>query len=159
MFFKRRGKTEKGALALMQQGETVYQIPFLGRSMDPLFSGTEFVWVDFSQTQDLSIGDVIVYKSEGDEFVCHRLIGMQDRNYFLKGDNSLFEEKVNSQNHLGRVVAIEKNGQRHPLRNTFLLRLYCRIQMSICTIPQIWMRRALRKIGFAYLSFVNLFLS
>lgn len=143
----------------MPQGETVYQIPFRGHSMDPLFAGTESVWVDFSQPQDLSVGDVIVYKSEGDEFVCHRLIGIQNRNYFLKGDNSLFEEEVKSQNHWGRVVAIEKNGQKHPLRNTFLLRFHCRLQMSVRAFSPVWVRRVLRKVGFVYLSFVNLFLS
>lgn len=154
MFFKRRSKTQERVVSLMDGSPKLHQIPFQGASMDPSFQNANSVWIDFSNKKNLKVGDVVVYQTEGKEFVCHRLIGIKNNFMYVKGDNSLWVERVVIQKEWGRAVAIEKNGSRHELNNQIFLRLYCWFQMRFHNVSSVLGRRLARKMGQIYLRLI-----
>jgi hypothetical protein len=135
--------------------EVLNKLPFQGASMNPLFSNANFVWVDFSKTQAPQVGDVIVYQGTAKDWTCHRLIGMPQDLLCLKGDNSPCLEVIALNSFWGRVVAFEKNGKNHTLKNHFLLRLNCWLQMKFIHSSSHWTRKISHKLGFWYLCLIH----
>jgi hypothetical protein len=131
------------------------KVPFHGSSMDPIFKNADFVWIDFSKVENPTVGDVVVYQGAQKELVCHRIIGMVDNSFFVKGDNSLLGERVSPQAHWGRVMAFEKQGRLHHLKNHTLVSNYCSFQMYFQKTNSTLAHRLARKIGLLYLDLVK----
>jgi signal peptidase I len=135
--------------------EQIQKIPFRGSSMDPILQNAEAVWIDFSKVERPKVGEVIVYQENKREFICHRLIGVTGDAFIVKGDNSLCFERLPRGAHWGRVVAFEKNGETHRLKNHVLFGPYCWLQMHFQKTNSNLARRLARKLGLVYLSFVK----
>lgn len=140
----------------MLKTQEIQKVPFHGSSMDPIFKNADFVWIDFAKIEKPKVGDVIAYQDKQKEFICHRLLAVDDEVFFLKGDNSLSGEQISSISLWGRVVAFEKQGAVHHLKNhRLLLAPYSCGQMYFQTKKSIFGRRIARKIGRIYLRIVK----
>lgn len=75
----------------------VYQV--LSGSMEPVFDMEDFIVVKKVNKEEVSIGDVITFKTEDNNFVTHRIVNMKIDNGLItvvtKGDaNSVQDESV-----------------------------------------------------------------
>jgi len=87
-----------------------------GASMFPLLQGGEFVLVKSVPPEYLRPGDLIVFRRQI-EVIIHRLVAIQSEGYVTLSDHSLtLDPPILPENILGRVAAIEKDGQQKPLQ-------------------------------------------
>jgi signal peptidase I len=61
--------------------------PFIafGKSMKPAMQGATIVWC--VKPKDLKVGDIVVYSARH-KSMCHRIIGINQGDYSIKGDNA-----------------------------------------------------------------------
>jgi signal peptidase I len=82
-----------------------------GDSMRPLLRVGDSVVVQPIDPHALQPGDVIVVQRGGD-WITHRLVTVDERGWHTHGDNTRFGDDVASTAQIvGRVIAIERNGQ------------------------------------------------
>ena len=88
--------------------------------MRPFIEDGDLITVSPLRNYSIRVGDVVLYKTADDRAIVHRVIrqtridGMAV--FFIKGDAAFDQfEKVDAENVLGRVVAIERNGQERKL--------------------------------------------
>lgn len=91
-----------------------------GWSMHPFVQDRDFITVSPVENSSIKIGDVVFYSTTEDKIIVHRVIGKYRKDgrvtMLIKGDaTSGPSEKVDVQNILGKVVAIERNGQKKRL--------------------------------------------
>lgn len=91
-----------------------------GWSMRPFIQDGDFITVSPTEHSSIKIGDVIFYSTVEDKLIAHRVIHKQKQNGHLtiwaKGDASFGPpEKIDIQNVLGKVSALERNGQKQRL--------------------------------------------
>lgn len=85
--------------------------------MHPFIQDGDFVTVSPVESSSVRIGDVVFYSTAENNGIIHRVINKYGKNgnmnLAIKGDASFSSpEKVDIQNVLGKVVAIERNGHR-----------------------------------------------
>jgi len=86
-----------------------------GTSMFPLLQEGEFVLVKPVSAEDLQPGDLIAFRRQN-EVIMHRLVAINPEGYITLGDHSsTLDPPVLSENILGCVAAIEKDGQQKSL--------------------------------------------
>jgi signal peptidase I len=86
-----------------------------GRSMFPLLQAGESVLVEPVSAKHLQPGDLIAFHHQN-EVIMHRLVAIQPEGFITLGDHSgTLDPPVLSENILGRVTAIEKDGQQKSL--------------------------------------------
>ncbi len=87
-----------------------------GRSMRTVFQPGDCIIFEEIPSERLRKGDVIVYKSDAvtGMDVVHRIVGVGESSFQVKGDDNSSDstETVLFQRVLGRVVAVEREGQR-----------------------------------------------
>lgn len=88
-----------------------------GGSMRPFIKDGDILEIEPIDSRKIRLGDVVFYQIAGGHAVIHRVIRrfLQDKKIFFitKGDsNPDCEEAVFMEKVLGRVTAIERNGQR-----------------------------------------------
>ena len=106
-----------------------------GRSMIPTLYNGDIVIVYKPPPQDISVGDIIVYKSLEGRLVIHRVIEVKTCGdsycYITKGDNNLLpdnemvprlqeEQGVPYSRVLGVVASVRLNGKAAPIRIPYL---------------------------------------
>ena len=117
------------AIDLIGKGGRVGSVAVSGDSMHPTFANVERLAVEFSP-QDLSFGDVLVFRQRG-ILVVHRLVQRRRRRQSLRlrtrGDGTIaFDPWVDPGSVIGRIVALGfADGLWRDLRNT-RARLYGR---------------------------------
>ena len=84
-----------------------------GFSMWPFLRGGEKLIVKRTATEDLKIGDIIIYRTK-DPLACHRLIKKIKKEgkyiFYVRGDNSTsLPEPIAEEMFLGKVVSIVKD--------------------------------------------------
>ena len=80
-------------------------------SMRPLLRVGDGVVVQPIDPQALQPGDVIVVQ-RGGEWITHRLVAVDERGWHTHGDNTRYgDEAASAARIMGRVIAIERNGQ------------------------------------------------
>ncbi|NCO67338.1 MAG: signal peptidase I [Nitrospirae bacterium CG_4_9_14_3_um_filter_41_27] len=83
-------------------------------SMQPLIDINDRVLVRKVAQSEVKLRDIILFKSD-DVFVTHRVVGKFYNNgqlcFIQKGDRGGLALSVTAQNVLGKVIAVEKNGQ------------------------------------------------
>ncbi|MFQ5596360.1 MAG: S24/S26 family peptidase [Anaerolineae bacterium] len=85
-------------------------------SMAPLLRAGDAVWAEPALPASLRRGDVVVIQHAGG-LVTHRLVAVGDGEWLTKGDNTRrLDPPVKANAILGRVVAIERGGDRIELR-------------------------------------------
>lgn len=121
---------------------------FKGTSMLPLISEGDEVLVKHVKAQELSLGDVIVYKKE-ELFIIHRFLYKRNKDGYIvaKGDNSFkLDGPFNDTYFLGRAVEIRKNCRRPLKLDSIYRRLmaYCAGMISLAEAAAFVNIRAIR---------------
>jgi len=92
--------------------------------MRPFIQDGDFITVSPVGSSSVRIGDVVFYSTAEDNVIVHRVVNKYGKdgnmNLVIKGDASFSSpEKVDIQNVLGKVVAIERNGRKRNLETRF----------------------------------------
>jgi len=91
-----------------------------GWSMRPFIRDGDFIVVSPIENSSIKAGDVVFHLTTENKIIVHRVIRKQKKGnrmiMFIKGDATFSSpEKVEMQNVLGKVVAVERNGQKKRL--------------------------------------------
>ncbi len=132
---------------LLNQGEAV-GVATRGKSMLPLLrEGKSEVLLE-PVDRELAVGDMPVYIREDGAYILHRVVGIDESNYYIRGDNCVNLERVPKGDVLGVVVEMHRNGRT--LRTTdWRYRLYVRLLMAT-EKPRLLLLRLRAKAGRAY---------
>jgi len=95
-----------------------------GWSMRPFIRDGDFIVVSPIKNSSIKAGDVVFHLTTEKKVMVHRVIRKHKKGnrmiMFIKGDATFSSpEKVEMQNVLGKVVAVEKNGQKKRLDTKF----------------------------------------
>ncbi len=97
-----------------------------GWSMRPFIRDGDFIVVSPIENSSIKPGDVVFYLTAENKVIVHRVIKKYKKDkdnritMLIKGDATFSSpEKVEMQNVLGKVVAVEKNGQKKRLDTKF----------------------------------------
>ncbi len=98
-----------------------------GKSMEPFLRDKEVVIIQPIKQFEINPGDILFYRILPSTIVIHRLIKIVPENgkmvFVTKGDaNFYFDPHVYSEDILGKIIAIERDGQNIRL-NTFMSKL------------------------------------
>lgn len=104
---------------ILEKGKSV-RFQAKGWSMRPLIRDGDFIIVSPIENSSIKTGDVVFYSATGNKVIVHRLIRKYKQKgkitVLIKGDASFSSpEKIDIQNVLGKVIAIERNGQKKRL--------------------------------------------
>ena len=94
-----------------------------GGSMHPFVRDGDFIIVSPIESSSIRIGDVVFYSSAGNRVIVHRVVNTYKTDgsmtILVKGDACFGSpERIDSQDVLGKVVAIERNGREKRLDTT-----------------------------------------
>jgi signal peptidase I len=106
-----------------------------GKSMYPFIRDGDIIEIERVNVQQIKLGDIIFYHNEDRGIFAHRVIrkssGNLDPLFITKGDaNSDSGEEVKPDKILGRVITIERNGQKIRLGcfiNRFISACYAKV--------------------------------
>ena len=95
---------------LEKEGELIYTN--VGYSMYPLIKQREDI-LKIVKTDDIKKGDIVLYKSNVDHYVLHRLLKIKKDKIILAGDYNYFKDQLIDKNQiLGKLITItKKDGQ------------------------------------------------
>lgn len=104
---------------ILKKGRSV-RFQAKGWSMHPFVQDGDFITVSPVEDSSIKTGDVVFYSTAEDRIIVHRVIRKYQKDgrvtMLIKGDaTSGPSEKVNAENILGKVVAIERDGQKKRL--------------------------------------------
>ena len=104
---------------IFEKGKSV-RFQAKGWSMRPLIRDGDLIVVNPIENSSIKTGDVVFYSTTGNKVIVHRLIRKYKQKgritAFIKGDASFSSpEKIDIQNVLGKVIAIERNGRKKRL--------------------------------------------
>lgn len=99
---------------------TNIKVPVTGDSMSPLLRTGDTVRVEPVTASNLSVGDILVYRSEGN-MVAHRLVRILRKNgrcmFLTKGDTfSHVDCPLSASDIIGRVYSVEKSGMKFHIK-------------------------------------------
>lgn len=85
---------------------------------------------------DLSVGDVAFCKTDDGRFVLHRVVGLRDGGYVLRGDNCVSTEFCPSNDDvIGRACAFIRRGRRIKT-GSLRYKFYCRFRKQLLYVWQ-----------------------
>lgn len=95
-----------------------------GWSMRPFIRDGDFIVVSPIENSSIKAGNIVFHLTTENKVMVHRVIRKHKKGnrmiMFIKGDATFSSpEKVEMQNVLGKVVAVEKNGQKKRLDTKF----------------------------------------
>ena len=80
----------------------------VGYSMYPLIRQREDI-LHIVKTNDIKRGDIILYKSEADHYVLHRILKIKKEKIICAGDYNYFKDKpITKEQVLGKLLTIKK---------------------------------------------------
>jgi hypothetical protein len=120
LFVKKGGELSLSGPALIDLLQAVlnkgkpFRFRAKGFSMTPFVKDGDVVTVAPFSGASPRLGEVVAFiRPETGKLVVHRIVGKSGDSYLIKGDNVHDEdERIREVNVLGRVVAVERNGQR-----------------------------------------------
>ena len=136
---------------LREDGRLVYKTK--GTSMEPMLRQNRdlvIIEVPFSCLQKY---DVALYK-RGESYVLHRVIGVEDGYYRIRGDNTYAVERVPFGNVIGVLTAFNRKGKQHTVTERGY-RFYAQFWNAIYPLRAVWRKlrtllvRAAKKLGLA----------
>ena len=109
----------------------------MGVSMRPMLrEGRDVIVVrPLPRGERLRVGDVPLYRV-GDRYVLHRVIGVHDGWYAIRGDNCVTVERVTDEQVLGRLEEWYR-GERHGSPDDLLYRCYWRLWVGSWPVRRI----------------------
>ena len=134
---------------LEQEGWLVYKTR--GISMLPMLHENQDLVVIRTPKGRLKKYDVALYK-RGETYVLHRVIGVREGGYDIRGDNTYVVEKVSDQAVIGVLTSFIREGKKYEVTD-LRYRLYARIWNTIYPLRVLYRRcfyiawRTARKLG------------
>ena len=104
-----------------------------GPSMRPLFKTNRDMIVVAKIEAPLKKYDIILYRGGSGEYILHRIIGIRDDFFVVRGDNNYFKERVPKEAAIGVLVAYNRKG-KHGSPSTLSFKLYSRLWRYIYPI-------------------------
>lgn len=134
---------------LEQDGRIVYKTK--GSSMRPLLHENRDLVVILKKDGRLRRYDVALYR-RGTTYVLHRVVGVRDEGYLIRGDNTYALERVPEDAVLGVLAGFTRKGTYHEVTDRgYVLyeRVWCALYpVRAVLIPGVRLvRRAARKVG------------
>lgn len=134
-------------MAEMQDRETVeseldkhgvYASVTSGTSMRPLFKTHRDVIIVKKPQGELKKYDVALYRSQsGEKCILHRVIGVRDGIYLIRGDNTFVLERVPKDKVIAVLAEFNRAGKRHSV-DELGYKLYCRIWHYVYPFRYLW---------------------
>ncbi len=112
---------------LKKDGRLVYKTR--GVSMLPMLHQNRDIVVIVPPEGRLKKYDVALYK-RGSSYILHRIIGTQDEEYLIRGDNTYRMEYVPPELMIGVLTGFVRNGKSYSVEDTGY-QIYCRIWNAI----------------------------
>ena len=134
---------------LARDGRLVYKTR--GVSMEPMLRQDRDLVVIQAVSSRLKKYDVAFYR-RGRDYVLHRVIGVEDGYYRIRGDNTYAVETVPDSAVLGVLTAFRRKGKQHQVTERGY-RLYARCWNALYPLRHAWVRlrrlavRIARKLG------------
>lgn len=118
-----------------------------GVSMKPLFKTHRDVVVISPPKEELRKYDVALYTYGDGRYILHRVVGVRDDVYLIRGDNTYKLERVPKHFVIGVMTAFNRKGKQYDL-SEFSYKIYSRIWNFIYPIRYLFMivKRLLSKI-------------
>ena len=136
---------------LARDGKLVYKTK--GTSMEPMLrQNRDLVFVEVPRGR-LEKYDVALY-TRGENYVLHRVIGVCDGYYRIRGDNTYAVEQVADERVIGVLTGFQRKGRSHSA-DGFGYRLYARLWNAVYPFRFCWMHiergliRFAKRIGIA----------
>ena len=124
---------------LAQEGSV--KIPASGNSMIPLFRhGRDQVTLRGVQGETLNKYDMILYRRPNGGYVLHRIVGVREEGYVVRGDAQLWDEYPVPREWVIARVEEFRRGVRSGRCADLGYRAYC-----VIWVNTVWMRRGLAK--------------
>ena len=130
---------------LLTEGK--YVGPTFGVSMLPMLKSGRDSVVIYPKKSRLSIYDVALYK-RGDDYVLHRVIGLTDSGYIIRGDNCYSDENVSEERVIGVLTEYFKKDKRIALTDNKYMR-YVKRRVKYYPIRRFFVLTKLKIRGFA----------
>ena len=124
-----------------------YAVNTTGVSMRPLFITSRDVAVLKSLDRELKKYDVVLYTGASHKYILHRVIGVREDEFVIRGDNTFAKEYVKKERILAYLVSFNRKG-KHYSTDDFGYKVYSRFWNFIYPIRYVahLLRRALGKI-------------
>ena len=147
-----RDEDDRIASVLRDQG--VYASTTVGISMWPMLRNRRDTIVirPIGRSERLNVGDVVLYQAQG-RHVLHRIVGVHDGWYAIRGDNCLPTERVSGEQILGRLDEFYRGSRHVVVSESRIYRLYWRTWLILWPVRRLWkhvrsaMGRVLRRFG------------
>ena len=98
---------------IAEQGRLVYTN--VGDSMNPVIREGDLLVIEAVKVP-LKVGDVPLYKRNSGQYVLHRIVGIKNGKYSMKGDNrTSVETGIRDRHIIGVLTAIVRNGKTYPV--------------------------------------------
>ncbi len=98
---------------IAEKGRLVYTN--VGDSMFPTIQPRDLLVIE-AVRKPLKVNDVPLYKRDSGQYVLHRIVGIKNGKYMMKGDNRTFIEKGITDRHIiGVLTSIIRNGKTFPV--------------------------------------------
>lgn len=134
---------------LARNGVLVYKTR--GVSMEPMLRQDRDLVVIRVPDSQLEKYDVALYR-RGKDYVLHRVIGLEDGGYIIRGDNTYSLERVPEGDVIGVLTAFQRKGKEYQVSNKGY-RCYARVWNGLYPVRACWVRgiglakAAARKLG------------
>ena len=90
-----------------------YATNTVGTSMQPLFkTHRDAVFVALPQ-KEIKKYDVLLYRDPHERYLLHRVIGIKDGVFIIRGDNTYKKEYVPCERVIARMVSFTRKGKHH----------------------------------------------
>ena len=121
---------------LRKDGRLVYKTR--GASMEPMLRQDRDLVIIEVPSSRLQKYDVALYKRE-DKYILHRVIGVKDDYYRIRGDNTYVIEQVPFESVIGVLVRFNRKGKLHAVTERGY-RFYVRFWNAIYPLRALWKR-------------------
>ena len=121
---------------LKKDGQLVYKTR--GVSMLPMLHQNRDIVVIVPPEGRLKKYDVALYK-RGSSYILHRIIGIQDEEYLIRGDNTYRMEFVPPELMIGVLTGFVRNGKSYTVEDTGY-QIYCRFWNAIYPLRKLLFR-------------------
>ncbi len=107
-----------------------------GTSMYPFLKTSRDVVKLITPCAPLKKYDVVLYKAAEGKYILHRIIGVRDDEYVIRGDNTYHKEYVKKERILAVLIEFKRKGRAHKVTDRGYL-LYSRLWNFIYPIRYI----------------------
>lgn len=130
----------------------VYASVTKGTSMRPLFKTNRDMIILKRPTGELKKYDVALYRIRSGKYVLHRVVGVRDDVYLIRGDNTYVLERVPKNDVIGVLTAFNRKGKKYTTESASY-RMYSRVWNFVYPIRYL----VFKLFGLAYRVYKRLF--